>query len=264
MLNSMQIEIDFTKSAQDNADDYYKKAKKLVVKKEGAEKAVKELKTRLAKAEKDNVVKEKLGPLKIMPKEWYEKFNWFFTSNNLLVIAGRDAHQNEILNSKHFDDNDLFFHANIFGAPVTILKDGIGADIETRQEVAQFAASHSSAWKEGLHAVDVYAMKREQVSKSTSKGSLGTGSFLLSGERDWYRSVRLSLVMFVKDGKLNTVPFVTFTKLGIKTIHVVLEIGKDKKSDAGKKIARILGFNDLDTIMQNLPTGFFRIEEKKA
>ena len=28
---------------------------------------------------------------------WFEKFNWFITSENLLVISGRDAQQNEIL-----------------------------------------------------------------------------------------------------------------------------------------------------------------------
>ena len=258
----MQIEVDFTKSAQENADDYYKKAKKLTTKKEGAEKAIKELKQRLGKAEKEVKAKEKeRGPIKIREKEWYEKFHWFFTSNNMLVIAGKDAHQNELLNSKHFEDNDLFFHANIFGAPVTILKNGLESGIETRQEVAQFAASYSSAWKDGLHAVDVYAMKRNQVSKSTSKGSLGTGSFLLSGERDWYRAVRLALVMYIKDERLFCVPYVTFEKIKehIATKHVLLELGKDRKSEAAKKITRALEFNDIDAIMQRLPTGEFKV-----
>ena len=130
------IEIDFTKSAQDNADEYYKKSKKLLAKKAGAEKAVVELKRRLEKAEKGNVpLEDNRKIVKISEKEWFEKFNWFYTSDGLLVIAGRDAHQNEMLNSKHFDDNDLFFHANIFGAPVTILKNGAGSGIEIRQEV---------------------------------------------------------------------------------------------------------------------------------
>lgn len=262
MMGNMEIKIDFTKSAQDNADDYYKKSKKLVLKKQGAEKAVKELTDRLEKAEKANIELKKKKPVKMVEKEWYEKFHWFFTSNNMLVIAGKDAHQNEMLNSKHFEEKDLFFHANIFGAPVTILKEGAGSGIEIRQEVAQFAASYSSAWKEGLNTIDVYAMKRGQVSKSTSKGSLGTGSFLLSGERDWYRSVRLSLVMFLKDERLQTVPFITFEKIRntIQGKTVMIEEGKDKKSDVGKKISKILGYDDLDGIMQSLPTGTIRVQ----
>ena len=259
----MEIEIDFTKSAQDNADEHYKKAKKLLLKKEGAEKAVKELEARLAKAEKDNVTVQKPRPKKIIEKQWYEKFHWFFTSNNMLVIAGKDAHQNEMLNSKHFEDSDLFFHANIFGAPVTILKGGREAGVEIRQEVAQFAASYSSAWKQGLHAIDVYAMKRDQVSKSTGKGSLGTGSFLLSGERDWYRSVRLALVFFVKDERLNAVPYVTAGKIkGSAPKFVVIEIGKDKKSDAAKKISRALDYQDIDSIIQKLPAGEFKVMQQ--
>ncbi len=28
---------------------------------------------------------------------WFERFNWFLSSENYLVISGRDAQQNEIL-----------------------------------------------------------------------------------------------------------------------------------------------------------------------
>ena len=28
---------------------------------------------------------------------WFEKFNWFVTSENHLVLSGRDAQQNELL-----------------------------------------------------------------------------------------------------------------------------------------------------------------------
>jgi predicted ribosome quality control (RQC) complex YloA/Tae2 family protein len=258
---AVEIEIDFTKSAQENADDHYQLAKKLAQKKEGAEKAVKELRQRLEKVKKQAPAAPARKAVKALKKEWYEKFHWFFTSNGMLVIAGRDAHQNELLNSRHFEEKDLFFHANIFGAPVTILKDGRDSGMETRLEVAQFAASYSSAWKENLHSVDVYAMRREQVSKSTGRGSLGTGSFLLSGERDWYRSVRLSLVMFVAEGRLRAIPFVTFEKMRdtIKGRPAIIGLGKDKKSDAAKKISRILGYDDIDAINQQLPSGEFSV-----
>ena len=255
----MEIEIDFTKSAQENANDYYTKSKKLALKKEGAKKAIKELEEKLSKAEA-NGEKEGHRVIKAEKKEWYEKFHWFFTSSNMLAIGGGDAHQNEMLNSKHFDDNDLFFHADIFGAPVVILKGGISASREIREEVAQFAGSYSSAWKEGLHNIDVYAMRRNQVSKSSSKGSLGTGSFLLSGERDWYRSVQLALVMLVRDEKLHTIPLITFNKLGKELKHVKIIQGNFKKSDAAKKIAAKLGYKDIDTIIRQLPAGSFRIE----
>jgi hypothetical protein len=109
-------------------------------------------------------------------------------------------------------------------------------------------------------------MKRDQVSKSTSKGSLGTGSFLLKGERDWYRNVQLSLVMFVKEGKLCTVPHVTFHKMESRESipHTKIIQGNYRKSDAAKKIAEKLNYDDLDEIMRQLPADGFKIEHWSA
>lgn len=260
----MEIEIDYTKSAQDNANDYYSRAKKLQTKKEGAKKAVEELRKRLEKAreESEEEEKEERKIIKRIEKKWYEKFHWFFTSNNMLVIGGRDAHQNEEVNSKYFEESDLFFHANVFGADVVVLKEGKDAPHEIKEEVAQFAACHSSAWKDGLHAADVYAMRRDQVSKSQAKGTLGTGAFLLTGERDWYRSISLGLVMFFREGRLNSAPMATFYKIKETekiAKYVKVEIGKEKKSDAAKKIASALDYEDIDTIMQQLPAGSFKV-----
>lgn len=37
---------------------------------------------------------------------WFEKFNWFITSENYLVIAGRDVQQNEQIFKKYLKKND--------------------------------------------------------------------------------------------------------------------------------------------------------------
>ena len=257
----MKITIDYTKSAQENADYFYKRSKKLAMKRAGAEASIINLEKRLgaAKVVTESTQKKRI---KVTEKEWYQKFHWFYTSDGLLVIAGRDAQQNELLNSKYFEGNDLFFHANIFGAAVTILKEGIKAGKEAREEAAQFAACYSSAWKDGLPAVDVYAMRRNQVSKSASKGSLSSGSFLLSGEREWYKNTGLSLVLFIKDERLNATPEACFYRLKeagkVPDTYVLVKQGKMKKSDAAKKISKSLEFPDIDTIMQQLPAGEFR------
>jgi len=263
----MEIEIDYTKTAQDNADLYYKKAKKILLKTEGAKHAISDLKKQLEEA-KENKRKEEIVNARktkiITKREWYENFHWFFTSNGLLAIGGRDAGQNELINSKYFTDNDLFFHANIFGASFVVLKDGLNADKSIKEEVAQFAGSYSSAWKEGLSTIDVYSAKRSQVSKSTSKGSLGRGSFLISGEREWY-NVPLKLVFFVKDEKLNVVPEYTFVKIPTinKLKYVTINIGREKKSDVAKKIFEFLEI-DIDEIVRNLPNGTFKVELKES
>ena len=34
-------------------------------------------------------------------RHWFEKFIWFVSSENFLVLAGRDAQQNEMLVKRH-------------------------------------------------------------------------------------------------------------------------------------------------------------------
>ncbi|MCL4389344.1 NFACT RNA binding domain-containing protein [Candidatus Marsarchaeota archaeon] len=263
----MQIKIDFTKSAQDNADDYYKKAKRLAQKKLGAEKAIKMLEKRMASSV-PAPAKNTAGLRKMVStqKEWYEKFHWFFTSDGMLAVGGRDARQNELLNSRHFENGDLFFHANIFGASAVILKNGERADAKAKEETAQFAACYSSAWKESLPIVDVYAMKREQVSKSTAMGAISTGSFVMKGEREWYRGITLSLVFFVKEGRLNAVPEMCFYRMkekgGASDSYVLVKEGRVTKSDAAKSICRALGYGSADIVMQQLPAGAFSVNAR--
>ena len=260
----MEIKIDYTKSAHENAGDYYDRAKRLVQKRAGAEKAIKELERSLREAEKKALEKrQELRKVIDTNREWYESFHWFRTSEGLLAIGGRDARQNELMNSRHFSDNDLFFHADVFGASVFILKDGLGAGRDSREETAHFAACYSSAWASGTRSADVYAMRREQVSKSTGKGSLGTGSFLLKGEREWYRNVPLRLSFGLIKGKLNAIPSIESGRMEV-TGWVNVAQGELKKSDAAKQIAKMLNYNDIDYIMRQLPpAGGFSVTLKK-
>ncbi len=258
----MDVEVDFTKSAQENAQDYFGMSKKARKKAEGAEKAVAQLKEELTRHQEKKVEKKELK--KVVEREWYEKFNWFFTSNSMLAIGGRSAQQNELVNSRHFDQNDLFFHADVFGASVTILKDGVASTRDIREEVAQFAACYSSAWENGSSTASVYSLKREQITKSTGKGSLGTGSFLMSGEREWFRNIPLELSAFAEEDKegavqVRIVPSLTCMRRGIKGF-LIIKPGNTKKSDAAKYIAKRLAYNDIDYIMQHLPAGSFSVK----
>lgn len=259
---SMDISIDFTKSAQENAQDYFGMSKKARKKADGAEKSVKQLQEQLTREQEVSVDREELR--KIVDREWYEKFNWFFTSNAMLVLGGRSAQQNELINSRYFEQNDLFFHADVFGASVTVLKGGVNSTREIREEVAQFAACFSSAWENGSSTASVYSLKREQITKSTGKGSLGTGSFLMSGEREWFRNMPLELCAFVEEEKngdpgIRIVPKLTCIKRNVKAF-VTVKPGNSKKSDAAKYIAKMLGYSDIDYIMQHLPAGSFSLK----
>ncbi len=255
----MNIKIDYTRSAQDNADQYFRLSKKLKKKVEGASIAISNLEKK--RDEMASKPARQIRMKRLVAKKWYEKFNWFTTSNLMLAIGGRSALQNETINSKHFENNDLFFHADVFGASVVVLKEGINSTREIREEVAQFAACFSKAWESGAASVNVYSLKRDQVSKSKEHGSLGTGSFLLEGEREWFKGVALELAAYMDhEGAFHVVPMQTCVSLKIRK-YLLLKPGNTKKSDAAKTLASKLAFDDLDYIMQHLPAGGFSIRE---
>lgn len=53
---------------------------------------------------------------------WFEKFHWFVSSGGLLVLAGRDARQNELLVKRYLRASDLYVHADVHGAASLVIR----------------------------------------------------------------------------------------------------------------------------------------------
>jgi predicted ribosome quality control (RQC) complex YloA/Tae2 family protein len=201
-LEGKDIEVDFTISPVENAQMYYERAKKYKKKIETVQQKIKETKEKLKECEvrKTEATKEvKILPKKKPKKRWYEKFRWSLTSEGFLVVAGKDATQNEVLYKKYLEPDDIVLHADIHGAPLTIVKSQ-GKDITPLavREAAEIAAAYSSAWKMKLGSVDVYWVRPEQVSKSPPAGQyLPKGSFMIYGEKNYLRKTEVKLAVGV-------------------------------------------------------------------
>jgi len=197
-VSGMDIEIDINKTIEQNAEDYYNESKKSKRKLEGVKTALEhklELEKKLAAQKTEDT--EVVPGLRKERKKWYEKFKWFMSSAGMLVIAGRDATQNENIVKKHAEQNDFLFHADIAGAAFVLVKsDGKPIDEVTMKEAAEFSASNSKAWTRGIGNVDVYAFRPEQATKP--EGSLGKGSFVIGGQRIWFRDMPLKLSIGIK------------------------------------------------------------------
>jgi predicted ribosome quality control (RQC) complex YloA/Tae2 family protein len=152
-------------------------------------------------AEKEMQPKQEIQP-EIPPRKrmWYEKFRWFFSTDGFLVIGGKSADQNELLLKKHTDPQDIVFHADIPGAAFVVIKtQGLDVPESTKREAAEFAAANSKAWGRGLGTIDIFSVPRERVSKSPPSGQyLPKGSFMIHGEREWFRNLELKLALGVK------------------------------------------------------------------
>ena len=60
---------------------------------------------------------------------WFEKFHWFITSENCLVIQAKDAPQAEMIIARYMLPGDAFVHADVPQAPVTVVKPPPGGDV---------------------------------------------------------------------------------------------------------------------------------------
>ncbi len=253
----MELEIDLNKSVEENAGRYFDLAKKAKKKLEGAKEALmhsrKELQTlerqEASFQEQETVRKEK----KERKQEWYEKFHWFFSSEDFLCIGGKDATSNEIIIKKHLDKEDLVFHTEMSGSPFFIVKNGQEAGEATKREAAQAVAVYSKAWKLGHSTADVFYVLPEQVSKETQPGEfIGKGSFVVRGKTTQLRCPLEYALAFV-DGQVIAGPETAVKKKASK--YVLLVPGGKKKSDAAKLVRKKLQGGDLDDYVKFIPSG---------
>jgi predicted ribosome quality control (RQC) complex YloA/Tae2 family protein len=223
------VRIHVREGLEQNAGRYHDVIKKFRKKKAGALAAMQ------STPAKKKVQKREFVPLK---KLWYHRFRWFVTTDGIVVLGGRDASQNEELVKKYMTGNDLFVHADVHGASVVIVKGKTG----NMDEVSQFAASYSGAWRSGHFSADVYSASPSQVSKTPESGEfVSRGSFIVRGERTWYRNVPLAvgigLMLEPQAAVIGGPPSVIRKRTKAFT---ELRPGRYEPNDVAKKVLRIL------------------------
>ena len=252
----MRVEIELAKNAWENANAHYKASKKAKEKIIGALKALEESRKKLQQAEKKEEKREAKIPEK---KKWYEKFRWFFL-DDFLVIGGKDADTNEALIKKHTEKEDIVFHADLTGAPFTVIKtEGKEVSEEILKCAAALAACYSKAWAGGLGAVDVYWIKPEQVSKSAPAGEyIGKGAFMIYGKKNYYKNTRLDLAVGYKDRLV--VGDEEFVRKRCGKI-VIIQPGFERAKEIAVKIKKKLKADaDTEEIQRIVPAGKGRVK----
>ena len=271
-IEDTSIIIDPKLSIPENAENYYEKSKKAKKKTKGALIAIENTKKQLEKIKaKKEVAMENISIPKKREKKnlkWYEKLRWFITSDNTLVIGGRDAGTNEAVVKKYLDNNDIYLHADIHGASSTAIKlEGKSLNDTILKESGEFAASFSSAWSKGFTTQDVFWVHPDQVSKTPEAGEfLAKGSFVIRGNRNYIRSARVKIAIGIVDyeGKRIMAGPVESLEAHCDN-YVVLKPGYTKKEAIAKKILHKINEEDLltlDDIIRVLPSGKCDIDEE--
>lgn len=139
---------------------------------------------------------------------WFEKFHYFVTSDNYLVLGGKDAHQNELLVKRYLRPGDAYLHADVFGAASCILrakrvrrKDGktetMPLSEQALREAGNFTICRSSAWTSRM-VTSAWWVEANQVSKTAPTGEyLTVGSFMVRGKKNFLPPSQLEMGLAV-------------------------------------------------------------------
>ena len=202
----------------------------------------------------------------IRKKNWYERYRWFFTTDGILAIGGRDAASNSAVIRKHLDKDDKVFHGDIFGSPFFIVKDAKNAPDTSMNEVAHATVCFSRAWREGMYGVSAYWVYPDQIKKSAPSGEfLPKGSFTIEGQRNFIKSDTLRLavgIMPVDDDyvltcgppepiKKNSLCYVIIEPHGLE----MAECAKKIRIEFSKLFEDITRKINIDEFVRALPAG---------
>eukprot|EP01113_Clastostelium_recurvatum_P037029 TRINITY_DN5373_c0_g1_i4.p1 TRINITY_DN5373_c0_g1~~TRINITY_DN5373_c0_g1_i4.p1 ORF type:complete len:857 (-),score=278.84 TRINITY_DN5373_c0_g1_i4:50-2620(-) len=183
------VDIDISLSAYANARKYFEQKKTSAVKAQKTidhtEKALQSSERKARKALSE--VRQKAVMAQVRKPYWFEKFHWFISSENYLVVGGKDMQQNEMLFKRYMEKDDLYVHAELHGAPTVIIKNHmIGKPVPplTIQQAGAMTVCRSGAWDAKI-VTSAWWVFPHQVSKTAPTGEyLTTGSFMIRGKKN--------------------------------------------------------------------------------
>jgi predicted ribosome quality control (RQC) complex YloA/Tae2 family protein len=219
------------------------------------------------------VAEESITYSEIRKKNWYERYRWFYTSDGILAIGGRDSSSNTAIIRKHIEKNDKVFHADIHGSPFFILKNDKKEILPTSlNEIAHATVCFSRAWREAMYGLNAYWVEPEQVKKAAPSGQfLPKGSFVIEGQRNYVNISTLKLAVgLVKQNadyliscgppqpiKKNSICYVIIEPAG----YEMVEIAKKIKLEFNKMTDNVARSLSIDEFVRVLPAGDSHIVE---
>lgn len=197
-----EIEIDLSLTAHANANRLYTQKKVAKVKEEktamATERAVKAVEEQTRKQLESQKIKRNLQAVRKV--HWFEKFNWFVTSEGYLVLSGRDAQQNEALVKRYLRPGDAYVHADMHGASSCIVRCKTDEEFKpipispfALQEAGTMTICRSNAWAVKV-VTSAWWVHSTQVSKTAPSGEyLTTGSFMIYGKKNFLPPTSLEM-----------------------------------------------------------------------
>ena len=263
-LDGFKVTLNYTKGIDANASDIYQKGKDINEKASRAAAALKESEEQLERRLKGVAKARAFTRAQPTKQFWFERYKWFITSNNLMVLAGKDAHTNDHVVKKHMKEQDVYVHADVHGAPSVVIKNGKDAKDEDLREACIFALAQSKAWMSSVPEGGAFWVYPDQVSKTPQAGEfLPKGAFVIRGKRNYEHRLPMLLavgeITYEKTRKIMCGPVDAVSKASHKYVTII-----QTKIKGGKKSAELAKMFNVpeEEIARIVPPGEFEIAKK--
>ncbi len=257
------ITLGYEKDVTANAQALYDRRKEAQLKAQRVEEAIRATKDEAAATRQKAAKVAKRPKVRGTKAMWFDAYRWTLSSEGLLILGGRDARTNDQLVKKHLKDGDRYAHADLHGAPSTVVKEGSRASEATLREACEFALLYSKAWSAGLASGSAYWVLPEQVSKQAESGEfLPRGAFVIRGKRNYFHDlpVRMALGEVEIEGHRKIMAGPVSAVASRATRHVVLAPGKEDREKLAKRLAVLLEV-PIEEIVRGFPTGGVTVAE---
>ncbi len=253
---------------RDSATTLFEEAKRLKGKLAGAEAALAETEGKLRRAGELRPAGARpsgpgaTGTAPPRKSHWFERFRWFFSSEGILVIGGRDATSNDLIVRRYLREGDVYVHADVHGAPSVIVKHPApgapGAGDTTLREAGQWGFCFSKAWRAGLASGTAFWVTPDQVSKAGASGEfVARGAWVIHGSKNFLRDLpaELALGTITVDGETLWTAAPPDAVRARGTIRVLLSPGEERERAVREvELAREVGLTR-ERLQSLLPAG---------
>ena len=257
------IVLDYEKDVTANAQALYERRREAQLKAQRVEEAIEATRQEMETARKKAVKVAKRPKVKGTRAMWFDAYRWTLSSEGFLILGGRDARTNDQLVKKHLKEGDRYAHADLHGAPSTVVKEGSKAGEATLREACEFALAYSKAWSAGIAGGSAYWVLPEQVSKQAESGEfLPRGAFVIRGKRNYVHDlpVRLAVGEVEVEGHRKIMGGPVSALAARSPKYVVLAPGKEDRERVAKQLAAAFEV-PIEEITRTLPPGGVEISE---
>jgi len=266
-----KIKIDLNSSLPTTASTLFNESKKQKAAIGSIEKLLKKTENELEKVVKKGESAKQVNVTQVRKKNWFERYRWFYTTDGVLAIGGRDSSSNSAIIRKHLQKNDKVFHAEMSGSPFFLLKGDDAATPASLTEVAHATVCFSKVWMEAFYGSSAYWGNPDQVKKGAPSGqSMAKGSFMIEGQRNFVKISSLKMcVAIIKHEESYLLTCGPPSMKDTAVCYAMIEPTGQDMPDVAKRIRyEFLSSNEeiakpfsIDDFVRVLPTGSCKITE---